>query len=55
MFILRQELNIFVSTHNAYLIRRQNNRSIYVPGIPDKLYRDEQRGFAINREVLTAL
>lgn len=55
MPILRQELNTFVSTHNAHPIRRQNNRSMHVPGAPDELYRGEQRGFAVNREVLTAL
>ena len=55
MPILRQELNTFVSTHNAHPIRRQNNRSMHVPGAPDELYRGEQRGFAVDREVLTAL
>jgi len=55
MPILREELMTFVRTHNAHPIRAQKNRSLHIPGIPEKLYRHEQYGFAVNEHVLAAM
>jgi hypothetical protein len=55
MPILREELTAFAATHNAHPIRVQKNRLQHVPGAPDELYRQDQYGFAIDVEVLTAM
>lgn len=41
MPIIRQQLSAFVQTHNANPIRKQRNRLLHVPGVPDELYDNE--------------
>jgi hypothetical protein len=56
MPLLRAELAAFASTHNTHRIRAQRNRSQYVPGVPEELYRSgPQHGFNVDREVLTTM
>jgi hypothetical protein len=45
----------FVRTYNAHPIRAQKNRALHFPGVPKELYRHEQYGFAVNKQVLTAM
>jgi hypothetical protein len=55
MPILREELMTIVRTHNAHLIKAQKNRSLHILNIPEELYRHEQYGFAVNKQILTAI